>query len=226
METILEFDNVSFYYINGGKQINILKEVNVGFEKGVFYSVIGPSGSGKTTALALAAALDDPKSGQILHRGKDIKKSGHIRHRRNTVSLIFQSYNLLNYLTALENVVMAMEISGSYRANRKETAARLLEEMGLTADEAKRNVLKLSGGQQQRVAIARAIASDSEIILADEPTGNLDVNTAKEIIEIFKKLAHDYNKCVIVVSHSKEVEAACDISYSIEDGLLIRKDSF
>lgn len=218
MGAVLEFDNVTFSYSNGGKRVDILKDTNISFEKGVFYAIVGPSGSGKTTALALAGALDVPQKGRVLFGGLDIKKIGLTRHRRKNVVLIFQNYNLINYMTALENVTMAMDISGSYKGERKQRALKLLKDLGLKEDEAKRNVMKLSGGQQQRVAIARALASDAEVILADEPTGNLDIQTAREIIAIFKELAHVYNKCVIVVSHSHEVAAESDMSYSFEGG--------
>ncbi len=220
MQEVLEFDNVTFGYVNGGKQQNILENVSVRFKRGTFYAIVGPSGSGKTTTLALAGALDVPQSGSIIFNGQDIKKIGFTKHRRKNVAMIFQNYNLINYLTAMENVTMAMEISGSYPGERKVQAMKLLKDLGLTEDEAKRNVMKLSGGQQQRVAIARALASDAEIILADEPTGNLDVETAREIIAILVELAHVYNKCVIVVSHAKEVADASDMAYRFENGSL------
>lgn len=218
MGALLEFDGVSYGYSNEGNRIDILKDASVFFEKGVFYTIIGPSGSGKTTSLALAGALDVPQKGRVLFDGKDIRKIGLTRHRRRNVALIFQNYNLINYMTAMENVTMAMELSGSYKGGRKQQALRLLKNLGLTEDEAKRNVMKLSGGQQQRVAIARALASDAEVILADEPTGNLDHKTAGEIIAIFKELAHEYNKCVIVVTHSQQVAEDSDIAYSFADG--------
>jgi putative ABC transport system ATP-binding protein len=216
MEAVLEFDNVTFGYSNGGKRVDILKNTSTSFNKGVFYTIVGPSGSGKTTVLALAGALDVPQNGRILFDGQDIKKIGLTRHRRNNVVLIFQNYNLINYMTSMENILMAMELAGAYKGKRKQQALKLLIDLGLTEDEANRNVMKLSGGQQQRVAIARAIASDAEVILADEPTGNLDVVTAKEIVAIFKELAHKYNKCVIVVSHSREVAEESDVAYSFE----------
>lgn len=220
MDAILEFDKVTYSYMNGPRTINILNEASVSFEKGVFYTIVGPSGSGKTTTLALAGALDVPKSGKILYNGKDIRKIGFTRYRKKDIALIFQNYNLINYMNALENVIMAMEISGSYKENRKERARKLLKDLGLNDDELKRNIMKLSGGQQQRVAIARALASNAEVILADEPTGNLDIRTAREIINVFKDLAHQYQKCVIVVSHSKEMEAESDVSYTLEEGVL------
>lgn len=210
MAGIIEFENVTFGYQNGGKKLDILKDSSVSFEKGVFYTIVGPSGSGKTTTLALAGALDVPQMGRVLFEGQDIKKIGLTKHRKKNVVLIFQSYNLINYMTALENVTIAMDISGVYKGERKQRALKILKDLGLTEDEAKRHVMKLSGGQQQRVAIARALASEAEVILADEPTGNLDVDTAREIVSIFKDLAHIHNKCVIVVSHSQEVAQESD----------------
>jgi len=215
---MLEFENVTFGYANGNKRVDILKNASVSFETGVFYTIIGPSGSGKTTSLALAGALDAPQGGRVLFTGQDIRKIGLTRHRRKNVVLIFQNYNLINYMTAMENVTMAMELAGTHKGERKKRAMQLLNDLGLQEDEIKRNVLQLSGGQQQRVAIARAMASDAEVILADEPTGNLDLQTAREIIAIFKELAHKYNKCVIVVSHSYEVAEESDEAYRIADG--------
>jgi putative ABC transport system ATP-binding protein len=217
MTSLLKFDNVSYSYSNGGKRIDILKDACVEFDKGKLYTILGPSGSGKTTTLALAGALDLPQSGKVIFNDKDIRKIGLTRHRRKNVSLIFQNYNLINYMTAVENVTMAMEIAGSYKKHRRQEALKLLGNLGLTEDEAKRNVMKLSGGQQQRVAIARALATNTEIILADEPTGNLDSDTAREIISIFQKLAHEYEKCVIVVSHSNEVAQNSDVIYKFEN---------
>ncbi|MHB1128039.1 MAG: ABC transporter ATP-binding protein [Bacillota bacterium] len=220
MTAVLEFDHVTFGYANGGKRVDILQDTSISFEKGVFYTITGPSGSGKTTALALAGALEVPHAGRILFNGQDIRKIGLTRHRRNNVALVFQNYNLINYMSAVENVMMAMDISGAYKGERRQRAFNLLSSLGLTEDEAKRNVMKLSGGQQQRVAIARAMASDAEVILADEPTGNLDGETAKEIITIFEELAHVYNKCVIVVSHAHEVARKADQAYRFENGRL------
>lgn len=218
MEPILEFNSVTYGYINGGKKVNILDKVDAVFQKGIFYSILGPSGSGKTTTLALAGALDLPQEGSVLFNGKDIKKIGLTRHRKKNVAMVFQNYNLINYMTAIENVILAMELSGSYSGERKQQALKLLKDLGLSEAEAKRNVQKLSGGQQQRVAIARALASDAGIILADEPTGNLDTNTAGEIIVLFRQLAHEYGKCVIVVTHSNELACNSDVIYRFKDG--------
>jgi putative ABC transport system ATP-binding protein len=220
METILEFNNVTYGYLNGIKKIDILKDASVSFDKGTFYAVLGPSGSGKTTMLSLAGALDVPQKGQVLFEGKDIRKIGLTRHRKKNIVLVFQNYNLINYMSAMENTVMAMDLSGSHKGERKQHALKLLKDLGLTEDEAKRNVMKLSGGQQQRVAIARALAGNADVILADEPTGNLDQKTAGEIVDIFKKLAHTYKKCVIVVSHSNELAGEADVVYTLRNGTI------
>ena len=224
METVLKFENVSFAYQDGQRKLQVLKDSNVSFDKGVFYSIVGPSGSGKTTAIALLGALDVPQKGRVLYMDKDIRSIGLTKYRRNNISLIFQSYNLINYMTALENIIMAMDISGSHKGNRKAAALQLLTDLGLDpAEHANRNVLKLSGGEQQRVAIARALASEADIILADEPTGNLDPETAQSIVDILKKLAIDYGKCVIAVTHSMEVANLSDVIYRFEKGTLIKQ---
>lgn len=202
---ILEIKNVTYNYSNSNERV--LSKVNQKFEIGKFYAIIGKSGSGKSTLLSLLAGLDKPGKGQILFKGNDIEKAGYNNHRKNNISLVFQNYNLIDYLTPLENVRLVNK-------NAEET---ILFELGLDKSQINRNVMKLSGGQQQRVAIARALVSDSPIILADEPTGNLDVDTAGEIIEILKKLAKERNKCVIVVTHSKEVANSADIILELRD---------
>lgn len=202
---ILEIKNVTYNYSNSNERV--LSKVNQKFEIGKFYAIIGKSGSGKSTLLSLLAGLDKPGKGQILFKGNDIEKAGYNNHRKNNISLVFQNYNLIDYLTPLENV----------RLVNKNASETILFELGLDKSQINRNVMKLSGGQQQRVAIARALVSDSPIILADEPTGNLDVDTAGEIIEILKKLAKERNKCVIVVTHSKEVANSADIILELRD---------
>ncbi|MDR0287468.1 MAG: ABC transporter ATP-binding protein [Clostridiales bacterium] len=216
MEAILEFKDVTFAYTkNGGKKVKILDNQNYSFYEGKMYAVIGESGSGKTTTLALAGALDIPQSGTITFMGKDIKKIGYNNYRRNDVSLIFQDYNLIKYMTALENVLLSMNIAKTKVNNPKVYAKDILQELGLSEDEINRNVLKLSGGQQQRVAIARALASNAKVLLADEPTGNLDERTSRDIINVFLKVAHEYNKCVIVVTHSQKLASFADEVYEI-----------
>ena len=202
---ILEIKNVTYNYSNSNE--NVLSSVNQKFEIGKFYAIIGKSGAGKSTLLSLLAGLDKPQKGQILFKGNDIEKSGYSNHRKNNISLVFQNYNLIDYLTPIENV----------RLVNKDASETILFELGLDKSQINRNVMKLSGGQQQRVAIARALVSEAPIILADEPTGNLDVDTASEIIEILKKLAKERNKCVIVVTHSKEVANSADIVLELRD---------
>ena len=202
---ILEIKNVTYNYSNSGELV--LSKVNQKFEIGKFYAIIGKSGAGKSTLLSLLAGLDKPQKGQILFKGNDIEKDGYSNHRKNNISLVFQNYNLIDYLTPIENV----------RLVNKNASETILFELGLDKSQINRNVMKLSGGQQQRVAIARALVSEAPVILADEPTGNLDVDTASEIIEILKKLAKERNKCVIVVTHSKEVANSADIVLELRD---------
>ncbi|MEC2394707.1 ABC transporter ATP-binding protein [Bacillus toyonensis] len=210
METILQFKNLDYYYESNGKNVAILDNVNFSFQKGHFYTILGPSGSGKTTTLSLGCGLDVPKNGYVLYNGKDIRKIGLDRYRNQHVSVIFQSYNLITYMTALQNVLTAMEITGVKVKNKIARALELLEKVGLTEVEAKRNVLQLSGGQQQRVAIARALSCNVDLLIADEPTGNLDAETAMDIIELFQELAHEKDECVIVVTYSQKVAKKSD----------------
>ena len=207
--SILELDKISYSYKNGR---TILKDINMKFEKGKFYAILGVSGAGKSTLLSLLAGLDEPSGGKVLFKGKDIKESGYELHRRNNISLVFQNYNLIDYLTPLENIKIV-----NSKANEMD-----LEVLGLTNEEINRNVLQLSGGQQQRVAIARSLVSKAPIILADEPTGNLDSDTADEIVEVLKSSAHDSEKCVIVVTHSKDMAKQADMVLILKDGKLIQ----
>ena len=202
---VLEIRNVTYNYSNSKEKV--LSSVNQKFELGKFYAIVGKSGTGKSTLLSLLAGLDNPKSGKILFQNEDIEKKGYSNHRKNNISLVFQNYNLIDYLSPIENV----------RLVNKDASEDILLELGLDRDQINRNVMKLSGGQQQRVAIARALVSHAPIILADEPTGNLDDTTASEIIEILKKLAKERNKCVIVVTHSKEVAKAADTVLELQD---------
>ena len=193
---MLELKDVTYSYQN--KSEAVLSKVNYRFEKGKFYSIIGQSGAGKSTLLSLLAGLDYPKKGQVLFNGENIKKKGSSYHRRHHVALVFQNYNLIDYLTPLENV----------RLVNKNADKKILSELGLDEKQINRNVLQLSGGQQQRV---------------DEPTGNLDEETAKEIIAILKRMALDRQKCVIVVTHSKEVAQASDVVLELKKKQLIEK---
>lgn len=205
--SVLEMKDISYSYEKSRK---ILTAVNAVFETGKMYAILGPSGSGKTTLLSLLGGLDTPQKGEILFDGEDISEHGLEYHRRNHVSLIFQNYNLIDYMTPVENV----------RLTAKQNAVSMLKSLGLTEDEAKRNVLKLSGGQQQRVAIARTLASNAPIILADEPTGNLDEDTAAEITGILKESAYELNRCVVVVTHSNELAKQADVILKLKRGSL------
>ena len=208
---MLELKHVSYSYQS--YQEEIFSDVNYQFENGTFYSIIGQSGAGKSTLLSLLAGLDNPKKGQVLFDGEDIQTKGSSYHRKLHVSLVFQNYNLIDYLTPLENVRLVNNQAGK----------EILLELGLYETQIKRNVLQLSGGQQQRVAIARALVSEAPVILADEPTGNLDEQTAGDIIAILKKLAKERQKCVIVVTHSKEVAEASDVVLELSRRSLVEK---
>ena len=196
--SILALNKVNYSYKNGK---SVLSDVSMEFEKGKFYTILGVSGSGKSTLLSLLAGLDEPKSEAVLYNNEDIKIKGYEKHRKNNISLIFQNYNLIDYMTPLENLKIV-----NPKADKS-----ILNDLGLKDDEINRNVLQLSGGQQQRVAIARTLVADSPVILADEPTGNLDSGTEDEIIEILKTSAHKHGKCVIVVTHSKELAKKSDV---------------
>ena len=205
--SILELRNVQYSY---DQKKNVLKNINAQMERGKLYAILGPSGCGKTTLLSLLGRLDSPSQGTILFDGQDIEKLGLAKHRKKNIAFIFQSYNLIDYLTPKENVALTSKLP----------PLPILQLVGLTTEESKRNVLKLSGGQQQRVAIARALASDAKVILADEPTGNLDEKTAAEITSILKECAHQMQKCVIVVTHSSDLAKQADVVLQLKKGLL------
>ncbi|MBR4880917.1 MAG: ABC transporter ATP-binding protein [Clostridia bacterium] len=214
---ILSLQNINFSYGSA----KVLKDISYDFEKGKTYCIMGKSGAGKTTLLSLLSGLASPKSGQILYDGKDIAKIDKYKFRSKYIGVIFQSFNLITKFTALENVVLSMDIAG-VKGDKKKRALELLLSVGLDEDEANRRVLHLSGGQQQRVAIARALSYDPEIILADEPTGNLDTETQHEIMDIFCELAHN-GKCVILVSHSPDVASMCDECYELKKNTNVKK---
>ena len=203
--TLLQLQDLTYRYKNTAEAV--LYKINYDFEPGKFYSIIGESGAGKSTLLSLLAGLDNPVEGAILFEGKDIREQGYSYHRMHHISLVFQNYNLIDYLSPLENIRLV---------NKKASKDTLLK-LGLDESQIKRNVLQLSGGQQQRVAIARSLVSEAPVILADEPTGNLDPKTAGDIIDLLKSLAEKTGKCVIVVTHSKEVAQASDITLELKN---------
>lgn len=208
--SILSLQNISFSY---GKT-PVLKDISYEFEKGKMYCIIGKSGAGKTTLLSLLSGLAVPTAGDIFYDGKSISRIDKYTFRSKYIGVVFQCFNLITKYTALENVVLSMDVANYKTKDRQARALELLDSVGLDEDEANRRVLKLSGGQQQRVAIARALSYDPDIILADEPTGNLDRETQKEIMDIFRDLANQ-GKCVILVSHSPDVAEMCDERYEL-----------
>lgn len=212
--SMLSLDGISFAY---DRKTPVLRNLSLDFECGKCYAIIGRSGAGKTTLLSLLACLVKPTKGVIRYDGKPINQISQYKYRSNCVGLVFQNYNLLPKLTALENVRLSMDIAKvKGRAKQKnETAEQLLRRMGLSTMQLHRRVLKLSGGQQQRVAIARAISSNAKVLLADEPTGNLDAETGRGIIDLMLDLAHNSNKCVIIVTHSPQVAEMCDSVYQL-----------
>lgn len=210
----LELQNVGYSY--NGKEL-VLRHVNYRFEGGRIYAITGRSGAGKTTLLSLLSQLTKPTEGKILYNGLDVSEVDQYLYRSQYAGVIFQSFNLLMHLTAVENVMLSMDIAGVKKENNRAYATELLEKVGLSKEESQRRILKLSGGQQQRVAIARAVSYDPSILLADEPTGNLDEDTQDEIMEIFKGLAYEEQKCIILVTHSPVVASLADEVYALTD---------
>ncbi len=208
---VLSLENICFSY----DRTPVLKNLSFEFEKEKIYCITGKSGAGKTTLLSVLSGLAAPSSGNIYYNGENIREIDKYQFRSKYIGVIFQSYNLITKFTAAENVVLSMDIAGVRGVKKKEKALELLRSVGLDEQEANRRILKLSGGQQQRVAIARALSYDPDIILADEPTGNLDGETQREILEIFRQLANR-GKCVILVSHSPEVAERCDVRYELK----------
>lgn len=205
--SVLSFSDLSYSY---GRKRNVFSNISAEMELGKIYAILGASGCGKTTLLSLLGGLDTAARGKILFNGKDIMESGLENHRRNHVSFIFQSYNLIDYMTPVENVALTSKLP----------AEPVLEKMGLTKEEMKRNVLQLSGGQQQRVAIARALASEAPVILADEPTGNLDEDTAMSIMQILEESVRRMKKCAVIVTHSHEIAKRADVVFHLKRGAL------
>lgn len=215
MGEILALKDVTFYYKRKKDKLIILEHADVSFEEGKLYALLGKSGVGKSTTLSLLAGLDEPQGGKVLYGGQELKTSAYGKYRRECVGIIFQDYCLLDYYTGVQNVLEGMAIAGKRRD--LDSAYEILEKMGIRRDTADQNVKELSGGQKQRVAIARAVACQARIILADEPTGNLDEDTAGEIIELFQELAHEEGICVIVVTHMRMLAEKADDVIRLEN---------
>ena len=203
--SLLKLENVSYRYSDALKDDYVFKNINYEFNEGKVYAIKGKSGSGKTTLLSLLSGLETNYGGNITYNGKDLKKQDLDKYRSNDIGIIFQSYNLLPHVTAMENIILSMDISNVDVTDKSEKAIELMKSVGLKESQKDRRVLKLSGGEQQRVAIARSLSYNPRMILADEPTGNLDKETENEILKIFKNLAKKNNKCVIIVTHSENV---------------------
>lgn len=211
--SILSIEGLGYAYDNG--RVPVLKNLNMTFEKGTTYAIVGKSGAGKTTLLSILSGLENAQSGAVLFNGADISKMNKEKYRSQQVGIVFQSFNLLPHLTALENVILSMDIAGVKVKDKKAAALDILDRVGLSEEMADRRVLKLSGGEQQRVAIARVLSYNPDVILADEPTGNLDNQTEEEVVDILKDLAAEDGKCVIIVTHSPSVSQRVDVIYQL-----------
>lgn len=216
----LVLKDVKYTYHSKYQSVQALNGISYTFLPGRFYAVIGKSGSGKTTLLSLLAALDQPTSGQILYEGTPTSQLDQNTYRQEMVSMIFQSYNLLPLLTVVENVSFPLELRGTPMKQARESAIYRLKQVGLSESYYNRLPAMLSGGEQQRVAIARALSSNARVILADEPTGNLDSENTRVVVELLKKLAHEQGYCVITVTHDLSIAGVADEVLSLKDGVL------
>jgi len=213
---ILKVNNVNYRYSDAEPDEYVLKNINLSFELGKSYAIKGKSGSGKTTLLSLISGLEKNYEGEILYNKNNLAKMDLDKYRNSDIGIVFQSYNLLPQYTALENIILSMDISNIKGIDKEKKAIELMKQVGLKKSLAERRVLKLSGGEQQRIAIARSLSYNPKIIIADEPTGNLDKDTENEILNIFNTLAHKENKCVIIVTHSPNVCDKVDEVYELK----------
>ena len=217
--SLLSLKDVSYRY-EGAKR-DVFDNINIDFEKGKVYGIIGKSGAGKSTLLSLISGLDTCKSGQVLYNDNSLKNIDRDLYRAKDIGVIFQGYNLLLNATAKENILLSMNISNSNQENKDKYIDDLLKDVGIDSDKANRKILNLSGGEQQRIGIARALSHNPDIIIADEPTGNLDNETEEKIMDILVSLAHKHNKCVIIVTHSKKVCSYLDEIWGLKSGKLL-----
>jgi putative ABC transport system ATP-binding protein len=221
---MLKVSNVTKQFSSGDTKVVAVNDVSFEIPDGCFASVIGQSGSGKSTLLSLMGALDKPTSGSIQVGTQDVTKLGDhalIKYRGKAIGFVFQGYNLIPNLTALENVMLAMEFAGVAKATRKKRASDLLSQVGLDAAKQSRKPGRLSGGEQQRVAIARALANQPKLILADEPTGNLDSETGKKIFDLLHSLTRTLNTTIVVVTHDLSIAGKTDKTFQLRDGKLV-----
>lgn len=220
MNSLISKD-VTYEYRNAVRTVKAVNGVSYAFRQGQVYALVGASGSGKTTFLSLLAGLDVPTCGTIELDGEATEKMNRDFYRLNHVSVIYQNFNLFPHLTVLENAAYPLYIRKMPKKRANELAAERLLQVGLTEEQFKRLPNMLSGGEQQRVAIARALTCGSEIILADEPTGNLDSANSRNIVEILQALAHENDRCVIIVTHDPAVAGAADVVLRMQDGTLV-----
>lgn len=221
---MLTISNLKKSFRSGDHVVNAVNDISLKVPDGVFASIVGKSGSGKSTLLSMLGALDKPSSGSIEVDGKDITQMDDrqlIAYRRSRIGFVFQAYNLVPNLNALENVMLPLEFAGMPKAERKQRATALLEEVGLDATKHTRRPSRLSGGEQQRVAIARALANKPKLILADEPTGNLDSQTGKLIIDLLHKLADTEKTTILAVTHDDDIARQTKITFRLQDGKLV-----
>lgn len=218
---MLEAKDVSFVYQTKYQRTQALKGVSCTFSPGKFYAIVGPSGCGKTTFLSLLAGLGTPTVGEILFDGQPLKQIGFEKYRRENVSVIYQNFNLFPLLTVLENVLFPMKVERRNRAACKERARELLQSVGLTSQQEKKFPAMLSGGEQQRVAIARALASQAKVLLADEPTGNLDTENGRAVLDILKGLVSQRGCCLIMVTHDLTIASQADVVVHMRDGAIV-----
>ncbi|KEZ84972.1 ABC transporter [Clostridium sulfidigenes] len=217
--SLLSLKDVNYRYENGKK--DVFSNININFEKGKVYGIVGKSGAGKSTLLSLISGLDTCTKGEVLYKDTNLKSIDKDLYRANDIGVIFQGYNLLLNATAKENILLSMNISSVKEKNKNNYVYNLLKDVGIDLDTANRKILNLSGGEQQRIGIARAIAHNPDIIIADEPTGNLDNETEEKIMDILLSLAHNHNKCVIIVTHSKKVCTYLDEIWGLQSGKLL-----
>ena len=220
-KVILKLDNVSYRYDDAEADDYVLKDINYSFETGKVYAIKGKSESGKTTLLSLLSGLENNYEGSIEFAGKELKNIDLDNYRSRDIGIVFQSYNLLPHLTAIENIILSMNVSNLNIANKEEQAISLMEKVGLTKNQKDRRVLKLSGGEQQRVAIARSLSYNPLMILADEPTGNLDSVTSHDVLGLLKMAARQFSQTLILITHDRDIAQLADRIVHIEDGKII-----
>lgn len=221
---MIKVENLKRHFKTPGNVVTAVDDISFTLDDGVFAAIIGKSGSGKSTLLSLLGTLDKPTSGEVEIDGEDVTKMGNhtmTKYRRSKIGFVFQSYNLIPNLSSMQNVMLPMEFAGVPHGERAKRASHLLEQVGLTKEQFKRKPMRLSGGEQQRVAIARALANKPKLILADEPTGNLDTDTGKLIVDLLHGLARSENTTILAVTHDSEIAKQTDQTFHLKDGKLV-----